>query len=195
MARTSPNLSPPEFRLLLDQGFPKPPGFSLKALDNTVEAIHLSDFDRTLSENRTPDWMLYCIAAEAGFDALVARDRAQLDQLAEMFVLSRLRTFSVITWRKPIEDPVREWGQLLAYLPEVKRRLTERAGRAILLPSPALRADNFHDPRQTLATEATARRISTAEVRRQAQVEIHDHLAMNSLEPTRFDHLLGLGDS
>lgn len=100
--------------------------------------------------------MLYCIAAEAGFDALVTRDRSQLDQLAEMFVLSRLRRFSVVTWRAAIDDPVREWGQLLAYLPEVKRRLRDGAGTAVLLPSPRPGADNVYSPSTTLGEPATA---------------------------------------
>ena len=183
---------PPEIRLLLDQGFPKPPGFNMTALDNTVEVIHLYDFDRSLSENSTPDWMVYCIAAEAGFNGLVARDRSQLDQLAEMFVLSRLPKFSVITWRKAIEDPVREWGQLLAYLPEVKRRLREKGPRAILLPSPTLQSDNIYNPVDTLGSEAQARRLSAAQVRREAITEVRDYLEMTGEDPRRFDSLLKL---
>ena len=52
--------------------------------DATVDVVHLYDFDRRLSEASTPDWVLYCVAAQAGFDALVARDRSRLDQLVEM---------------------------------------------------------------------------------------------------------------
>lgn len=136
--------------------------------------------------------MVYCRAAEAGFDGLVARDRSQLDQLAEMFVLTRLRGFSVITWRKPIEDPVREWGQLLAYLPEVKRRLGQGRGQAILLPSPMLKADNLYDPTDTIGLEAKSQRRSVTEVRRQAAEEIHDYLEMTGEPRERFDALLGL---
>ena len=87
----------------------------------------------------------------------MVRDRSQLDQLAEMYVLSRLQTLTVVTWRKGIEDPVREWGQLLAYLPQVKQRCLEAGGRAILLPAPTLANDCFYDPRQTLGNEAGAR--------------------------------------
>lgn len=164
----------------------------MEALDRTVEVVHLSDFDPTLSQRSTPDWMLYCIASENRFDALVTRDRAQLDQPVEMFVLSRLPRFSVITWRKPSHDPVREWGQLLAYLPEVKRRLRESAGRAILLPSPTLTANNFHTPQTTLGTTAKEQGISNREVRTQALSEIADYLADRGLGPSRFDDLLGL---
>lgn len=118
-----------------------PPGFTVEAIDHTVEVVNPRTFDASLAENSTPDWVLYCVAAAADFNALVTRDQAQLHQLVEMYVLSRLRAFTVITWKKPIEDPVREWGQLLAYLPEVKKRLQGTPGQpelpeAILLCLP-----------------------------------------------------------
>lgn len=118
MASSLSSQSQPEFRILLDQGFPKPTRFVIAELDQSVVVAHLSDFAPELAERSTPDWFIYCAAAEGGFDGLVVRDRSQLDQLAEMYVLSRLRTLSIVTWRKGIDDPVREWGQLLAYLPE-----------------------------------------------------------------------------
>ena len=191
MASSSPNLSPPDFRLLLDQGFPKPPGFSVRAVDQTVEVVHLHDFDANLSARSTPDWTLYCVAAEAGFDALVARDRSQLDQLVEMYVLSRLPGFTVITWRKAIEDPIREWGQLLAYLPEVKKHLRQGPPKAILLPAPTLTAQNLHSPADTLGVEARRRGISQNQAREEARAEIRDGLEIAGDDPHRFDQLLG----
>ena len=77
--------------------------------------MSLYKFDRTLAETSTPDWVLYCRAAEAGFDALVTRDQSQISQPVEMYVLSRLHHFTIVTWKKSVEDPIREWGQLLAY--------------------------------------------------------------------------------
>ncbi|MGH9280498.1 MAG: hypothetical protein ACRD12_20695 [Acidimicrobiales bacterium] len=136
--------------------------------------------------------MLYCVAAQAGFDALVARDRSQLDQLVEMVTLSRLTRFTVITWRRPIEDPVREWGQLLAYLPELKKRLRQARPAAILLPDPKLTAENLYDPMTTLGDEARRRGISLDQARHEALREIHDWLDMTGDEPTRFDQLLGV---
>jgi hypothetical protein len=135
--------------------------------------------------------VLYCVAAEAGFDALVARDRSQLDQLVEMYVLSQLEDFTVITWRKAIEDPIREWGQLLAYLPEVKKYLKAGGRRAILLPAPTLSAQNLHDPRDTLGVEAGRRRISNTQARREALSEIDDWLALTDERSDRFDAVLG----
>lgn len=191
VASSSPNQLPRKFRLLLDQGFPKPPGFAVHAVDQTVDVVHLSDFNPELSLNSTPDWVLYCIAAEAGFDAIVARDRSQLDQLVEMYVLSRLTNFTVITWRKAIEDPIREWGQLLAYLPEVKKYLSSRKPRAILLPAPTLTSQNLFNPADTLGIEARRRGISNQQTRNEARGEISDWLAMTDDDPHRFDNLLG----
>ena len=135
--------------------------------------------------------MVYCIAAEAGFDALVARDRSQLDQLVEMYVLSRLAEFTVITWRKAIEDPIREWGQLLAYLPEVKKLLGQGPPRAVLLPAPTLTAQNLHSPTDTLGIEARRRKISQNQARKEARAEIRNGLELVGDSPHRFDDLLG----
>lgn len=63
-------------RLLLDQNFPRPPGFDLRTVDSTVEAVHVYDHDRGLTEAGTPDWLIYLRAAHDGFDALVTRDWA-----------------------------------------------------------------------------------------------------------------------
>jgi hypothetical protein len=195
VALISQTPQPRNFRLLLDQGFPNPPGFTVRSIDNTVEVVHLSQFDRTLSERSTPDWVLYCIAARAGFDAFVTRDQAQTNQLVEMYVLSRLRGFTIITWKKPIEDPVREWGQLLAYLPEIKKRLEQRgprrgSGGVILLPAPSLPSQNLLDPRHTIGLEASRRGISNRQARDEAVAETRDWLEMTGMDSTEFDDVL-----
>jgi len=158
--------------------------------------VHLVDFNRSLSESSTPDWVLYCEAARAGFNALVTRDEAQLNQLVEMYVLSRLPGFAVITWKKPIEDPIREWGQLLAYLPEVKKRLRNAGGRerpmAILLPAPTLTEQNLRRPTDTIGLAAGRRGISQHQARADAVSEIRDWLQMTTRDPHQFDELLGL---
>lgn len=180
----------PRFRLLLDQGFPKPPGFAVRAVDATVDVVHLHDFNPALSASSTPDWVLYCVAVQAGFDALVARDKAQLDQLVEMYTLSRLPRFAVVTWRHAIEDPIREWGQLLAYLPEVKKYLAVRKPLAILLPEPRLSHRNLYDSVETLGIEARRRGISQRQAREEARREMRDWLEMVGDSPDRFDELL-----
>jgi hypothetical protein len=190
---SSPSDTPPEhrrLRLLLDQGFPKPPRFKLEDVDSNIEATHLYDFDRSLSENSTPDWYLYCRAAEAGLDALVTRDFSQAGQELEMYVLTRLRRFVVLAWRKRMDDPVREWGQLLAYLPEIKKRLAQpRPPKVVFLPDPSLTEKNFRDPVQTLGEAATDRGISVGQVRREARQEITDWLDRRG-EVDRFSGLL-----
>ncbi len=165
----------------------------MRSLDETVEVVHLSDFDHTLSEESTPDWVVYCHAAEAGFDGLVTRDHAQIRQSVEMYVLSRLRAFTVITWRRSIEDPVREWGQLLAYLPEVKKwLLRERHPSVVILPAPTLNQDNVLRADNQLGVNANARGISNRQVRDDAKAEIQDWLHMMSRDPHEFDQVLGL---
>jgi hypothetical protein len=186
----APKSSQPEFRVLLDQGFPKPTGFVIEALDQSVGVSHLSDFAPDLAANSTPDWCVYCAAADGGFDALVVRDRSQLDRLAEMYVLSRLPKLSIVTWREGIDDPVREWGQLLAYLPGVKRRCLESGGRAILLPTPSLSNDSFHNPSETIGIEARNRQVATRQVQNDASEEIADWLAFSGQPADRFDRLL-----
>jgi hypothetical protein len=190
---SSPNDTPPEkrrLRLLLDQGFPKPPRFNLEDVDSSIEAVHLYDFDRSLSENSTPDWYLYCRAAEAGLDALVTRDFSQAGQELEMYVLTRLRSFVVLAWRKRMDDPVREWGQLLAYLPEIKKRLAQpKPPKVVFLPDPSLTEKNFRDPVQTLGEAASDRGISVDQVRREARDEVTAWLAVRG-EVERFSTLL-----
>lgn len=178
---------------MLDQGFPNPPGFALRTLDQTVDAVHLWDFNRALSENSTPDWAVYCHAARAGFDALVSRDHAQVRQSVEMYVLSRLH-FTVVTWKKAIEDPIREWGQLLAYLPEVKKRLVgiDRRPNVIFLPAPTLSQDNLWRARDRIGLEALQRGISNHQVRTEAVAEIRDWSEMSSGDAYAFDDVLGL---
>src|SRR3954452_21866 len=82
---------PASYRLLLDQNFPKPPGFDVSLVDATVEVVHLSDFDSTLAKARTPDWFVYLRAAEAQYDAMVTRDHNQLRLPEEMWVLTRIK--------------------------------------------------------------------------------------------------------
>jgi hypothetical protein len=43
-------------RLLLDQNFPKPPGFNLADVDSTVQATNVFDHDPGLTSAGVPDW-------------------------------------------------------------------------------------------------------------------------------------------
>lgn len=155
-------------RLLLDEGFPSPPGFDISAVDSTVEVLALRDFDRRLIGTGTPDWYLYLRAEEAGFDALVTDDRSQLRQPEELWVILNTR-LSLITWRNPGADPVRNWGQLLAYLPEIRRQLQEHGPSLVLLPTPRLNKNNLQKASEELNILAGDRAVSSQELRDQAR--------------------------
>ena len=162
--------------------------------------MSLYKFDRTLAETSTPDWVLYCRAAEAGFDALVTRDQSQISQPVEMYVLSRLHHFTIVTWKKSVEDPIREWGQLLAYLPEVKKLLQRGAmggtrPGAILLPAPTLGAQNVVRAADALGIAARRRQISHKQANDEARAEIRDWLEMTSRSASEFDRVLGFKHS
>jgi hypothetical protein len=172
-------------RLLLDEGFPSPPGFRPETVDATVEVVALRAFDPTLTGSRTPDWYLYLRADEAGFDALVTRDWHQSEQIEELWALSRT-DLSVVTWRRPIQDPVREWGQLLAYLPEIRRMISENGPSIVFLPSPRLERRNLQKATGMLGELATDLGISTQQVRDLARQSVLEGLA-DRRETERFE--------
>lgn len=124
-------------RVLLDENFPDPPGFDPTDLDGNLDAIPLRRHDEQLVGNRVPDWYLYLVAQEAGFDALVTRDWRQSAQTEEMWVATRTDV-SIITWKKPQHDPVIEWAQLLAYMPELRRLHADCGPSVFFLPTPSL---------------------------------------------------------
>ena len=99
-------------RLLLDENFPNLPGFFHSLGSTMTEIVSLHDLDPSLTATGTPDWYLYLRASEEEFDALVTRDKSQAEQPEEMWALSRTK-ISVVTWRKPIDDPVRLMGTAL----------------------------------------------------------------------------------
>lgn len=175
-------------RLLLDEGFPSPPGFRPESVDATVDVVALRRFDASLTGSQTPDWYLYLRAQEAGFDALVTRDWHQSEQVEELWALSRT-DLSVVTWKRPIEDPVREWGQLLAYLPEVRRMITENGPSIVFLPSPRLDRKNLGKATDMIGQLATDLGISNQQVRDQAKQVIEEELNARD-ERDRFASLL-----
>lgn len=165
MARMSSQPEP--IRLLLDQGFPKPPGFDPTAIDRYLTWTHLSDWKPELSVVSTPDWVLYCEAASGGFNAFATRDFTQAEQAEEMVALSHLRDFHVISWRQRMEDPVADWGQLLAFLPAIRRCIGEHDSRIMLLPVPTLSNNtNVHRPHEFIGRIAKSRNESVEQVRR-----------------------------
>lgn len=154
-------------------------------MDATVEVVSLRQFDASLAGSSTPDWYLYLRAQEAEFDALVTRDWHQSEQIEELWALSRT-DLSIVTWKRPIEDPVREWGQLLAYLPEVRRMIAENGPSIVFLPSPRLDRKNLANATGMLGQLGADLGISTEQIRRQAHQIIEEDLDTRA-EHDRFD--------
>jgi hypothetical protein len=125
-------------RFLLDQGFPPDPIGTFR-LDKRVEYVPLHRFAPELSESTTPDWMLYVAAAAGGFQGLVTGDKSQLSQDAELIALTVTR-ITLVTWRHGDEDPITRWGQLLAYMPQILRRMEPGKGIVVSIPNPRLGA-------------------------------------------------------
>ena len=138
--------------------------------------------------------LIYLRAAESGrFDGIVTRDIGQLEQPEELVALLDT-TLTVVTWRHPIEDPIQEWGQLLAYMPHIIRRMElveqEATGRkpahVFLLPRPQLSRDNVERVRSLLGKRASRERRSFPDVRAAARAEIRAELrrrGLGQLEP------------
>lgn len=150
-------------RFVLDQGFPKPV-INVGDLDANVEYVHLSDWHPEFAKASTPDWLLYLAAAAEHYDGIVTRDLAQISQEAEVVAFRYAAGLSIVTWRKAINDPVMEWGQLLAYMPQVLKRLANGKRSVFILPEPSLKADNVRSPTDHIGLLASALNVSGPEL-------------------------------
>jgi hypothetical protein len=157
----------PGLRLLLDQNFPQPV-IDLSTVDATVTVVSLDTFDRTLTKRGTPDWLIYLRARQGGFNGVVTRDRSQLDDPEELVALIDAG-MNVITWRHPVEDPIQEWGQLLAYMGLIRKRLDGQEGIVIQLPRPSLNTNQVATARNLLGQLASVRSTSFPEMRDNAR--------------------------
>lgn len=156
-------------------------------LDAKVEYLHLSTFDPALAAVSTPDWMMYLVAQAAGFDGVVTRDRSQLDEPEHLVALLQSR-LSVVTWRKGIDDPVTEWGQLMAFMPQVLKAIDAHGPSIFLLPVPRLdKATHIENPREAAYQLAIRRSQSFPEMRDEAlalmEQELRRRNRLDLLEP------------
>lgn len=183
------------WRFLLDQNFP-PPVLDVEAVDKRVEYEHLRTFDPSLTRGGTPDWLIYLRAAEsARFDGVVTRDVSQLEQPEELAALVDT-TLTVVTWRQPVEDPIQEWGQLLAYMPHIIRRMELVESKAIggkrahafFLPRPQLGRDNVKPVHALMGERANREKRSLPDVRAAARAEMKLELRRRGL--SRLERLL-----
>jgi hypothetical protein len=120
-------------RVLLDQGFPDPPGFQPTDIDATVEYVPLIRFAPELAKESTPDWMVILAAADRGFDALAVDDQELKENELCLVALSYV-SVSLIAWTRGI-DAITGWAQLVAYAPKIARRVAEAGPNIFLLPT------------------------------------------------------------
>jgi len=154
-------------RFLLDQNFPKPPGFDPHVLDRTVTYEHFSDRWPQHAKVSTPDWLLCLLARSDDFDGVVTLDRSQLTQSTEAVALA-LTKINVVTWSKGDEDPVVLWGQLLAYMPQVCARPQAGKPRVFTIPNPRLGPKHVVLPNELHATLERRDGIRFTQRRREA---------------------------
>ncbi len=142
----------------------------LNVLDRRVSYTHVSSaFPALVTGVSSPDWLLYLAAARGGFDAFVTRDLRQFDQREEMVALW-LSGLTLITWTKMMDDPVTEWGQLLAYGPQLRKALMAAGYQPTVfrLPVPRLAATESATARERIGRMSSDEHVSVPELRDQA---------------------------
>lgn len=91
-----------------------------------------------------------------------------------------------------MDDPIVEWGQLLAYLPMLRRFIGNRKSQVIFLPRPKLQHNrNVHDPKEFIGAISTSVGESVAQVRSRARMEMLDWEENIGANDGRFKKLLG----
>lgn len=152
-------------RFLLDQNFPADP-VGAHRLDKRVEYVPLRVHAPEMAEETTPDWMLYIAAAAGGFEGLVTGDKAQLKQDTELIALT-LTKVTLVTWKDGDDDPVTRWGQLIAYMPQILKRMEPGKGIVVSIPNPRLgsRSDAVEKPGDIARARTAGDKVSYNERR------------------------------
>lgn len=159
-------------RFLLDENFPP----RLGVPDHRVEYVDLIDFDPSLVGVSTPDWMIYLAAQGGGFSGVVSRDRAQLDQAAEHVALAHTN-LSVVTWRRKIDDPIAQWGHLLAYMPRIVKLIETEGPQVVTLPAITIDSSQHSQTRSYVRKEVSLRRTTMTELKAESLPLMRDELA------------------
>lgn len=170
-------LQDPPLRFLLDNDFPKPV-WDVHQLDETVEYIHVFDFDAALVQASTPDWMLQLIANDADFTGIVTGDYHSIAQDEEVIALEKT-DLSIVTWKKGIDNPVVQWGSLLAYMPRIKDLIAREGPHVITLPVPS--QFSRHERTRGIARRYAAEQGTTIhELRKQVLPDMVDELGQRN---------------
>jgi hypothetical protein len=90
---------------------------------------------------------------------------------------------TLITFRRAIEDPITEWGQLLSYLPIIRARAPgQLRSRVIYLPKPTLsEPGNITKSKDLLHRMAGDTGVSAEQLRSDAQANVRSYLIDNDL--------------
>lgn len=105
-----------------------------------------------------------------------------------MWALTRTR-LSIVTWKEPEDDTVVAWGQVFAYLPEVRRMIANHGDSIVYLPRARLTNRQLAKASGELGVIASQDGRSVAEVRHEAERSVREGLA-NRGELARFESAL-----
>ncbi|HLI56699.1 MAG TPA: hypothetical protein VKY26_06640 [Actinomycetota bacterium] len=129
--------------------------------------------------------MVILLAAEQGFDGVVARDKKQMEAPESVAALVLNPALSFVTWRAPIEDPVAEWGQLMAFMPLVLKTIDRGRTGIFWLPKPTLDPKSVVKARNWAGAMASDSAISypelLAEARETMEIELRTRRLLDRL--------------
>jgi len=142
--------------------------------------VHLHNFDASFSNTSTPDWLLHLAAQHAGMEGVVSTDPSQLEQDEEAVALTATR-LSLVTWTRRIDDPVQLWGSLIAFMPEVLRRIDRNGPCLVTLPVPRINSDRIEPTAGIGGRIASGRGTSPSELRAAVLPDMKEELADRGL--------------
>ena len=82
----------------------------------------------------------------------------------------------LITWRKPIPDSIRKWGQLLAFLPGSRPLIDQHGPSLVLLPAPRLDRRNLEKASENLNILAKKQAKASQHLRNEAREAVFEEL-------------------
>lgn len=128
---------PLRLRFGLDEGFPDAVGWDPGLVDALTEYVPLRRFAPNLVGKETPDWIVILTAYLDGLNGLVTDDGDMLNDDMSLTALSSV-DFSLVTWIHGMDDNVTRWGQIVAYMPEIRKAIARTGATVFVLPAPRL---------------------------------------------------------
>lgn len=119
---------------------------------------------------------------------MVTGDLRQSGQADEMWALTRTN-LSIVTWSSAEADPVVQWGQVMAYLAEIRRVINEHGPSIVSLPRARLHRRRAEKASAHLGVIAHEEGRAVADVRHQAEQSVREALQARG-ELARFEAVL-----